>query len=239
MKIPNEVKISGGWFIILVCFVAVMAAGVNGIFNNVTASGFINSTSGYKVNSAAGSSGEALCSDGTYFDTPCSTAGTGITALTGPVTASGSGSVASAITATGVTAGSYVSPNITVNAAGQITAAANPSHTILNCRSVSCAGGSTYTDSTTYTNSSGHLLTEYVAIQGTDSSGGCTGPSGLLTGFVNGVAILFTEINNDCNTANISGFTLLVPPGATFSVTVTEVGSGTTYVLYSWYEMAL
>ena len=106
-----------------ICLVAGLAAGVNGIFNSV------NATSGYKVNGAAGSSGEALCSDGTYFDTPCSTAGTGITALTGPVTASGSGSVASTITATGVTAASYLSPNVTINAAGQITAAANPTFT--------------------------------------------------------------------------------------------------------------
>ena len=100
-----------------ICLVAGLAAGVNGIFNSV------NSISGYKVNSAAGSSGQALCSDGTYFDTPCTPAGTGITALTGPVTASGSGSVATTITATGVTAGSYVGTNLTVNAAGQITAA--------------------------------------------------------------------------------------------------------------------
>lgn len=53
--------------------------------------------------------------------------GGGITALTGPVTASGSGSVATTITSTGVTPGSYTSTNLTVNAAGQITAAANGS----------------------------------------------------------------------------------------------------------------
>lgn len=48
-----------------------------------------------------------------------------ITALTGPVTASGPGSATSTITATGVTAGSYTNMNATVNAAGQITTASN------------------------------------------------------------------------------------------------------------------
>lgn len=117
-------------------------------------------------------------------------------------------------------------------------AVSGSSHTITDCRSVSCAGGSTYSASTTYTNSSGLLLTEMVSIQGLDPTGGCTGPSGMLTGFVNGTAVLYTEINNDCNTGNISGFTLPVPPGATFSVTVTQVGTGGPgYALYSWFEM--
>ena len=48
-----------------------------------------------------------------------------ITALTGPVTAIGPGSAAATITATGVTPGSYIGADITVNAAGQVTAAAN------------------------------------------------------------------------------------------------------------------
>lgn len=55
------------------------------------------------------------------------TTGSGITALTGPVTASGSGSVASTITPTGVTPGTYTNTNLIVNAAGQITAASNGS----------------------------------------------------------------------------------------------------------------
>jgi hypothetical protein len=97
--------------------VAVAIAAVPGFFTTV------NATTGFLVNGSGGTLGYALCSDGTYYDVPCSVSGTGITTLTGPVTASGSGSVVSTITPTGVTATSYIGANITVNAAGQITAA--------------------------------------------------------------------------------------------------------------------
>jgi hypothetical protein len=56
---------------VLICAISVcalilcMAAGVNGIFNSVT------STHGYMVGGSAGSSGQTICSDGTYFNTPC------------------------------------------------------------------------------------------------------------------------------------------------------------------------
>lgn len=50
----------------LAILIATAIAAVPGIFSSV------NSTNGYKVNGSAGSSGQALCSDGTYFKTPCS-----------------------------------------------------------------------------------------------------------------------------------------------------------------------
>ena len=97
------------------------AAGVNGVFT-----GWVNSTLGYQVNEGAGSSGQALCSDGTYFDTPCTTGGgtiTGVTAAS-PLTGGGSsGAITIGLGTAGPGAGSYSWPSsFTIDAYGRITA---------------------------------------------------------------------------------------------------------------------
>lgn len=67
MRINRETKL-GLAAIAMIVLVCTTIAAVPGIFSSV------NSASGYQVAGSAGSSGQSLCSDGTFYDTPCSAA---------------------------------------------------------------------------------------------------------------------------------------------------------------------
>lgn len=216
------------WPLGVLVTVAVAIAAVPGFFTTV------NATTGYLVNGSGGTTGFALCSDGTYYDVPCSVSGTGITALTGPVTASGTGSVVSTITPTGVTAASYNLATFAVNAAGQITSATNQGAQA-NCLSVSCAGGSTYVSGTTYTNGLSIPVEEEVTMTVT---GSCTGYAAIISSVIGGSAGPANGVYNDC--AGQASVTYIVPAGATFSTTAaTASGSGGTPSISSWLEVRL
>lgn len=76
------------------CCAALLLAAIPGFFTTV------NAITGYTLNGAAGSTGQALCSDGTYFDTPCNV---GVAAVGTP--------------------GTYAYPSsVTTNSLGQVTA---------------------------------------------------------------------------------------------------------------------
>jgi hypothetical protein len=150
-----------------------------------------------------------------------------ITALTGPVTATGPGSAAATITPTGVTAGSYNGP-ITVNAAGQVTAAA-----LINVVRTSKTG--TYVAGETYTNSTEAAVCEEVMYSSLLASE-CTGANAYLTASVDGVVVASCGVSNECQGTNSMSF--WVPAGSTFEVTYGTFGSTPSSTTVTWTEVS-
>lgn len=134
--------------------------------------------------------------------------------------------------------GSYVatytaSPS-TSHAPGYFDGAGNLTpHTVsqTNCRTTSCVGGSTYVAGTTYTNSSTYPVTEEVTA---NMAGGGCGPDGAIISTIGGLSGPQSNGSNLCGTVPAS-ITFLVPPGDTFSVTLT--GQGAVGGLVSWIEV--
>lgn len=100
-----------------------------------------------------------------------------------------------------------------------------------NCLTTACAGGSTYAAGTTYTNTTGTMLTEEV---GMNVTGSCTGSDNYISYSVNGVAGYANGVWNQCSGG--AGVSFTVPPAGTFEVVLTHVDGGGTPSLGSWVE---
>jgi hypothetical protein len=189
--------------------------------------------------------GNALCNalpagETLYYQT-VQTAGTAlpqqpITNFDGTISASnGTGMTNVGLPNTG-TAGTYANPSsITTDAQGRVTSVSSSSSVAqLNCLSAVCAGGSTYHSGSTYTNSSDRPVMEEV---GMTETGSCSGADAEISFTVNGFQGYGNGVYNQCS--GIAGVSFLVPPGATFSVTATQVDGGGSTSITSWLEVKL
>ena len=248
-------------FVFACLAISIAFANVPGLFSTITASQWISATNGYQVNGSAGSSGQALCSDGTYFDTPCSLSGTpyyqtinlnGTGGYTQQPVLNFTGGLFSITNNSGNTAVGLISSGTggivatITSTPGASTAAAvfdglgniiPATFRVTNCLTTgaSCVGGTDYVSGTTYPNGLGIPIEEEVGMVA--SGGSCTGADSELTYMVSGSARNGNGVWNQCN--GVASVTFIVAPGATFSATATHIDGGGSASITSWYETTL
>jgi len=153
----------------------------------------------------------------------------------------GNGTVGTYQAACGITVAAFTATptQCTTGSASGIQANGNANCTAAaaqtDCLSFACAAGSTYSNGTTFTNTTGHTLTEQVTMSyGSYTATGCDYQ---LISLVSGLTVGANGVWNDCGGS--SSNTFKVPPGATFSSTVTHAAGGSSsFAITSWVEVS-
>ena len=230
--------------------------------------GQVNAKGGYLVNGAAGTTGQALCSDGTALDSFCTflnsayyqtVAANGTVQTQRPVlnfssrlTVSDSSSPARTTIdldapGTGVFTATYAStPGTSANCA-QFDGAGNIVPTSSPCYGASVAQKNCLSvvcaGGSTYTTGVTYTNSSGVPVMeevtySSLAASECTGADSYITGFVNGLTAGSAGVFNECQGTNSMSF--IVPTGATFEVVYSTFGTApSTWTISGWLELSL
>lgn len=181
------------------------------------------------VTSVFGRTGAVVATSGDYTCSQVTSCPTGaITSLTGVVTASGPGAAATTIANSGVTPGSYTNASITVEADGRLTAAS--SGTVTPQFSTQTTPSRVF--GTTYQNTG--TTPVYVTGYGTLTTGSGDSTISCNDGPSTPSLVVWSNVVEATIAGEHVAFNCVIPPGYFYSVTVTNLISGTPG---AWFEL--